>query len=292
MEDKTIEIRWHGRGGQGAVTSAELLALAAIEKGNYAQAMPSFGPERRGAPVLAYNRINAAHPIRTRAPVLKPNIVVVLEPGLLDIIDVTHGLQSRGYIVINSNKSINDLKSYFDGKWTLATVDATSIAKLNLGVPIVNTTMLGALIKATNLISIESLRDPLQERFGAKARNNFEACRQAFEKTVITETIPSKEKVRVGSYSDQLISWKEILPGAVITNIGNARQYRTGDWRAANPIYDLDKCNKCGLCFLYCPEGCIQPKDDGYFDANLYYCKGCGICAKECPRKAITMIEV
>ena len=95
MQEKTVEIRWHGRGGQGAVTSAELLALAAIEEGKYAQAMPSFGPERRGAPVLAFNRIDAKNPIRKRAAVNNPDIVIVLDPGLLDIIDVTAGLKKR-----------------------------------------------------------------------------------------------------------------------------------------------------------------------------------------------------
>lgn len=292
MQEQTVEIRWHGRGGQGAVTSAELLALAAIEENKYAQAMPSFGPERRGAPVLAFNRIDAKNPIRKRAAVNNPDIVIVLDPGLLDIIDVTAGLRKGGSIVVNSTKSLQELKPYFNGEWKLAAVDATSIAREKLGVPIVNTTMLGALIKTSNLINIDSLKEPLKERFGAKANNNYEACRLALEKTAISQTSHVKIKAGASTQVEKLLTWKEILPGAVIIDAGNAKQYRTGDWRSASPVYDYDKCNKCGLCFIYCPEGCIRPLDNGYFEANLYYCKGCGICDRECPKKAITMIEV
>ena len=92
-KDETIEVRWHGRGGQGAVTSAELVALAAIHEGKFAQAFPSFGPERRGAPVLAFNRIDSVSPIRVRAAVTQPDIVLVLDPGLLNITDVVSGLK-------------------------------------------------------------------------------------------------------------------------------------------------------------------------------------------------------
>ena len=97
-----VEIRWHGRGGQGAVTSAELLAKAAIEEGKYAQAFPAFGAERRGAPVLAFNRINSREPIRIRAEVTEPDIVVVLDPRLLRIVNATSGLKEKGILVINS----------------------------------------------------------------------------------------------------------------------------------------------------------------------------------------------
>ena len=87
------------------------------------------------------------------------------------------------------------------------------------------------------------------------------------------------------------LTWKDLEIGSIVTEPGNASQYKSGDWRSQRPIFDLDKCTKCGLCYIYCPEGCIEQKDDGYFGANLYYCKGCGICAVECPQKVITMVE-
>jgi len=100
--NQLVEIRWHGRGGQGAVTSAELLARAAISEGKYAQAFPSFGAERRGAPVLAFVRISENAPIWTRAEVTEPDVVVVLDPSLLRIVDVTSGLKDGGTFVVNT----------------------------------------------------------------------------------------------------------------------------------------------------------------------------------------------
>ena len=78
--------------------------------------------------------------------------------------------------------------------------------------------------------------------------------------------------------------------GSIVSEPGSASQYRTGDWKSEIPVLTTEKCNKCGLCFIYCPEGCIQPDKDGWFIADLYYCKGCGICAKECPKDAIKMV--
>ncbi len=87
------------------------------------------------------------------------------------------------------------------------------------------------------------------------------------------------------------ITWKDLEIGFIVTEAGNASQYQTGDWRSQRPILDKNKCNKCTLCYIFCPEGCIERDAEGYFEANLFYCKGCGICATECPRKAINMVE-
>jgi pyruvate ferredoxin oxidoreductase gamma subunit len=182
-----FEIRWHGRGGQGAVTSAELLARAAIAEGKYAQAFPSFGPERRGAPVLAFDRISKNEPIRVRAEILEPDAIVVLDSGLVSIVNVTSGLKNGGTIVLNTKRSLPDVAAEFDGKWRVAIVDATHIARELLGVNIVNTTMIGALLKATGVVDIESLYEPQEVRFGRLAERNINAMRKAFEDTRIKE---------------------------------------------------------------------------------------------------------
>jgi len=182
-----VEIRWHGRGGQGAVTSAELLARAAINEGKYAQAFPKFGPERRGAPVQAFNRIDASNPVRVRADVDKPDVVVVLDPTLLRIIDVTSGLKDDGILIVNTSRTIEEVEAQFGKKWLLAAVDAGKIAREELGVPIVNTTMLGALLRVTAVVDTESTVEPLQQRFNRLAERNLNAVKRAFKETVIKE---------------------------------------------------------------------------------------------------------
>ena len=183
MEAEPIAIRIHGRGGQGSVTSAELMAQAAIGEGKYAQAFPSFGPERRGAPVKAYIRIDNNKPIRVRAGVVYPDIVVVLDPGLLDIVDVTSGLKDNGMIIVNTRESFEEIEEKFGSKYQFAIIDATGIAREFLGRPIVNTTMIGALVKATSVVKLESLFQPLQKRFGKLAEKNIDAMKKAYIET-------------------------------------------------------------------------------------------------------------
>jgi len=182
-----VEIRWHGRGGQGGVTSAELVAQAAISEGKYAQAFPSFGPERRGAPVLAFDRVDSEQPIRVRSEVTQPDVVVVLDPGLLSIVNVASGLKEGGIVVINTKKTAQEIRGAFGIKGRLATVDATKIARETLGVPIVNTTMTGALIRAVGIVKIESMKTPIENRFGRLAERNVKAMERACAETVVEE---------------------------------------------------------------------------------------------------------
>ena len=182
-----IEIRWHGRGGQGAVTSTELMAQAAISEGKYAQAFPSFGPERRGAPVQAFNRIDSQQPVKIRADITNPDVVVVLDPSLLSIVNVTSGLKKDGLVIINTKKTAAQIKSEFKIDYPVATVNATKIAREQLGVPIVNTTMLGAVIKATGVIKKESAFAPLEKRFGRLGERNIKAMETAYQEVFIEE---------------------------------------------------------------------------------------------------------
>jgi 2-oxoacid:acceptor oxidoreductase gamma subunit (pyruvate/2-ketoisovalerate family) len=179
-----IEIRLHGRGGQGAVTSAELLALAAIKEGKYAQAFPSFGPERRGAPVVAFCRISDKG-ILLRAVINRPDIVLVLDPGVLRLVDVGHGLKTDGILVANTRFSPEEIKKEPGLKSRVATVDANRIAREELGLTITNTTMLGALLKASEVVEKGAIIEPLQERFGRLAERNIKAFDRAYKETKI-----------------------------------------------------------------------------------------------------------
>lgn len=181
-----VEIRFHGRGGQGAVTSAELTALAAIDEGKFAQAFPSFGPERRGAPVMAFVRVSDTQ-IRTREKVYNPDVVVVLDPSLLQIVNVEAGLKEGGLVILNTKKSAAEIRKETGLKARLAIVDASKIAMETMRVPITNTTMLGALIKGAGLLGVEALRSPIQNRFGPIADKNLRACQRAFEETIVED---------------------------------------------------------------------------------------------------------
>jgi pyruvate ferredoxin oxidoreductase gamma subunit len=161
------------------------VAQAAISEGKYAQAFPSFGPERRGAPVLAFVRISNQEPIRIRAEIAQPDVVVVLDPGLLSIVNVVSGLKENGMLVINTRKSFEDIEAQFKTKCKLAKVDATAIAREILGVPITNTTMIGALIRATGVVELESLFEPLRQRFARLAERNINAMRKAYDETQV-----------------------------------------------------------------------------------------------------------
>jgi len=180
-----IEIRLHGRGGQGAVTSAELIAVAAISEGKFAQAFPSFGPERRGAPVQAFARIDNKR-ICTREKIYHPDVILVLDPTLPKITKVTNGLKKNGIAILNSpfsEKEVRKLLGNYKGK--LALVDATKIAIEELGLPITNTTMLGAFIKVTKLIDVKHMEEALKNRFGKLAEKNIKAFHRALKETKI-----------------------------------------------------------------------------------------------------------
>ena len=180
-----IEIRFHGRGGQGAVTCAELVAQAAIDAGKYATAFPSFGPERRGAPVVAFARVSD-EPIRVRAKIYRPDVVIVLDPSLLDISNPAEGLREDGMLVVNSSKGPEAIRKQLNYNGKMAIVDASRIAREVIGLPITNTTMVGALVKSTGLLSVESLEGPFQRRFGKIAPRNLEAMKRAWQETSLT----------------------------------------------------------------------------------------------------------
>jgi len=181
-----IEMRFHGRGGQGAVTSAELVAQAVIDSGRFATAFPSFGPERRGAPVVAFARVDDK-PVRMRSKVYNPDVVIVLDPSLMDIANPADGLKKDGILIINSQQDPDTIRKDLSYTGKLAVVDASRIAKEVIGLPITNTTMVGALVKGTNLLPLEALKEPFQRRFGKLATRNIQAMERAFGETTVTE---------------------------------------------------------------------------------------------------------
>lgn len=175
------EIRWHGRGGQGAVTAAIILAEAAVYQGKYAQAYPEFGAERRGAPVRAYTRISNSV-IHSRAPIVLPDVVVVLDPSL-DKSIYLEGIKPKGTLVINTKKSLDEVRKYIGrDDLKIARVDATKIALEVMKAPFVNTAMIGALVKVVPVVDISYVEEVIKETFRPKiAEANILAARRAYQ---------------------------------------------------------------------------------------------------------------
>jgi len=183
----SVEIRWHGRGGQGVWTASNILAEAAIREGKHAQSFPTFGPERMGAPIMAFTRISD-EVIEVHSGVYEPDIVVVLDPTLLGTINVLEGLKKGGLLVLNYRSSnVEELTRLLGSElrnYRMYVVPATEIAVKILGRGITNTAMLGALVKASPIVKLNTIFDVVKERFrGPIAEKNIEVIKAAYEET-------------------------------------------------------------------------------------------------------------
>lgn len=180
-----LQIRIHGRGGQGVVTAAEMLSIAAFEQGRHAQAFPSFGSERTGAPVVAFCRVDDKE-IRLREPILAPDVLIVQDPTLLHQVDVFQGLQPDGFVLINTKRTFDqlglaDISSRFRHE-RLTTVPATEIALKHIGRPLPNAVLLGGFAALSGLITLEAVAHAIRDKFSGKvAEGNVAAATEAYE---------------------------------------------------------------------------------------------------------------
>jgi pyruvate ferredoxin oxidoreductase gamma subunit len=180
-----FQVRIHGRGGQGVVTGAEMLSIAAFLGGRHAQAFPSFGSERTGAPVVAYCRIDDRE-IRLREPILEPDALIIQDPTLLHQVDVFSGLRRNGYILINTTRSFGELGlGDFVRDFAadhLLTVGATELAMKHVGRPVPNVPLLGAFAALGALVSLEAVQAAIRQKFsGRVAQGNIDAAREAYD---------------------------------------------------------------------------------------------------------------
>ncbi|MCW3978294.1 MAG: 2-oxoacid:acceptor oxidoreductase family protein [Candidatus Bathyarchaeota archaeon] len=267
-----IEIRFHGRGGQGAVTGVRILASAMHIDGKYTQAIPQYGTERRGAPVVAFCRV-ADQRIKERDLVHEPDMVVILDPLLGRTVDVTAGLKEGGLALINFPGNYKE--AGLAGGFRVATVDATKIALDTLKRPITNTAILGAFARVTGLVKLESLEEAVRGEFPSRiVDSNIDAMHMAFEQVsepMDASDLPKAEYARKESLKP-LISYSRDV----------------ADWRVFRPVIDGDACVGCKRCWVYCPETAISMVEEKA-EVNYFYCKGCGICSEECPVDAIKM---
>ncbi|MQY82699.1 pyruvate ferredoxin oxidoreductase subunit gamma, partial [archaeon] len=232
-----IEIRLHGRGGQGAVTASRLLATAAFLENKHSQSIPMYGTERRGAPVTAFVRIGEKNKM-VRSLIHEPDYVVVLDSLLRKTVNITEGLKDDGMLILNSSAAPDEIELL--KPYRVATVDATGIALETLGRPITNTAILGAFVKATEAIRLESVIDAVKQQWkGRLGEVNVKAVEAAYE------------AVDVGD------------PRVVAEVVGGkAPAGSRADWRTFRPVVDSEKCTGCRMCWVYCPEHCIEMVDD------------------------------
>ena len=179
-----FQVRIHGRGGQGVVTAAEMLSIAAFEEGRHAQAFPSFGSERTGAPVVAFCRI-ADKEIRLREPIMEPDAIIIQDPTLLHQVDVFAGLKKDGYILINTTKTFEQLGlGDFVRDWhaeRLCTVSATELSIKHVGRPVPNVPLLGGFAAVSSIIKLESVAMAIRDKFSGKvADGNIAAATEAY----------------------------------------------------------------------------------------------------------------
>lgn len=184
---ETVEIRWHGRGGQGTVTAAKVFADACLSGGRHVQAFPEYGPERSGAPLKAYNRISSKE-LRMHCPVLHPSIVAVADATLLDAINVAEGAPDDAVFIVNTAKDPKEIREKLKLLPTqkICTIDATRIAVESFGRPLPNSSMVGTLAKVSGLVSLEAILDDVRKSFGKKFSQklidgNLEAARRGYE---------------------------------------------------------------------------------------------------------------
>jgi pyruvate ferredoxin oxidoreductase gamma subunit len=180
-----FQVRFHGRGGQGVVTAAELLSVAAFLEQRHAQAFPSFGSERTGAPVVSFCRIDDKE-IRLREPILEPDALIVQDPTLFKAVDVCRGLKSTGYLLVNSNRSLNDLHLDAVARQLPAghvlTVPASELAVKHIGRPLPNAALLGAFARLSGIVQLKSVVAAIREAFGKKiAEANVAAATAAYD---------------------------------------------------------------------------------------------------------------
>jgi len=268
------------------LTAARILANAALKEGKIAQAFPEFGPERRGAPVRSYLRLDDEI-IRLRTPVHTPDLVMILDESLLSAQETLWGIKPGGVLLVNS-PSLPKFTS--PSNLHIACVDASRIAQRLIGRPIPNTAMLGAFCKVDGTLSLSGVEDAVRDWFKEKhAKENVAAARAAWEEVETTE-VPAAPAGTVAQPGEHRYAFLNQYPKLSISRPTEGCAGRTGNWRIEQPVVDEARCRQCGLCVDFCPDGVIEMKEAGIL-IDLDYCKGCGICVEECPVNAISFKE-
>jgi pyruvate ferredoxin oxidoreductase gamma subunit len=289
-------IRFHGRGGQGAKVASRALGSAAFYEGYYAQDFPLYGAERRGAPISAFTRISD-EPILERGIISEPDIVTVMDETLLSdpAAMPLSGVKEGGVVFINTTYQPDKAKARYKISANVITLDLTKIGIDMLGAPVLSALAGGAAARISGL-SVDSLKKAVEKEISeittdrVLIEKNIDAalyCFNSISPIEITETasVQKASPVIPVPFEPALISSPAINAKA------NTPLRKTGNWRLFKPVWDHEKCTKCMMCVVSCPDGCISVNPAGLPNTSYENCKGCLICVEVCPSEAIEAVR-
>jgi pyruvate ferredoxin oxidoreductase gamma subunit len=290
-----IEIRFHGRGGQGTKIAGRILGRSGFLAGLYVQDFSLFGAERRGAPVVACTRLSRDL-IDRRGYVEQPDLVVVMDESLLQEApgQIFHGVDEYTPVLINMAAERLDAAGSGLPAANFTCLDLNSLAHLLIGGRILSAVAAAAAARITGWIPLDTLTEAVRIELTEAARpaeiveKNVAAARVAFNCAPTAILRPRPSVSRPSRPSGELPPLDDRLYAPVIRNPANAGLRHTGSWRVERPEIELAKCKRCFLCFLYCPETAIRLDADNFPHVHYEHCKGCMICYEECPTDAIT----
>ncbi len=290
-----IRVRFHGRGGQGIKTASRILGTAAFLEGYYVQDAPLYGAERRGAPITAFDRISK-EPVLERGIITNPDIIAIGDETLLNdaAANVFQGIRKGGIFFVNTHyEASHILERYCLPECKVIVHDVTDITINTVGKASVSATLAACICRITGTAGKEALINAIKKELKSielkdeTIDKNIEAAILCYDKM---SEVPI-ETYRFNPVSGpKIIAVKHYLPPkgvAVIYAKGNTKKRKTGNWRLFKPCINYERCVRCGICFVSCPDGCISLDTDNYPVIEYANCKGCLICYEECSAKAI-----
>ena len=292
-----IEVRFHGRGGQGAKIASRILGRSGFLSGLYAQDFALFGAERRGAPVVSFTRLSS-EPIDQRGNIENPNLLVVMDDSLLKEAraQVFHGVSENTPLLVNADpQQIESLvKNLPAASYRL--IDLSAIARQLIGHAFISAAAAAIAAKSVSNITVAALAEAVRSEiseFGLTAdlvEKNVAAALDAYQRIPAVDLAAMRIAPQTFEPSLQAVPYlgSAQFAGPTIRHRGSAALRATGNWRIERPEIDLAKCKRCFLCYLYCPEAAMRLDAENYPRVDYDHCKGCMICYEECPTDAIT----
>ena len=290
-----LRVRLHGRGGQGIKTASQILGTAAFLSGYQAQDFPLYGAERRGAPIIAFTRIDPK-PILERGPIAVPDLILIGDETLLEDPQAAPacGADDLTALLINSTKDPKILQEKLNLPNELVLSGLSKLCLKHLGAGMILSTALSAAgARMTGLIPLENLLEAVEIELaemgitGEKLQKNLDLVREVFE-GLDSVVFKKREEKALSPGRLMIVEQKQVQEAApLIIASGNMALRKTGNWRVHRPEIDYGECNLCMICYARCPEGVIKAEADGKPVIDFDHCKGCMICAQECPKHAI-----